>query len=95
VNKHNPNAFLSTGLDDILTQTYRNPNVKNLVVMGWHGNICVPATIGLPANTVSCHTKGNGAIQNNFTVLTSQAVLNGFAGWSKAEDSRIKFYSEL
>ncbi len=77
INKQNPNAFVDTGLAGILEQD----RIKNLVVMGYHANVCVRATIGINTPTKRYYRKGPGAIQHNLTVLTGHAVLNGHADW--------------
>jgi len=95
INKHNPNAFIDTDLANILMQEYRNPTAKNLVVMGWHAKVCVAATIGIDISTRERYSKGPGAIQHNFTVLTCQQVLNGYADWRRSADPRIRFFRKL
>ncbi|MCK5817662.1 MAG: isochorismatase family protein [Psychromonas sp.] len=96
INKHTCNAFIGTGLFEILSKQYQDCGVKNLVIMGWDANVCVPGTIGLEVqynNTTI--VLGPGADQHGMSVLTCQAVLNGdTALWGDLYDG-IKFYSHL
>jgi len=101
INKHDVNAFFKTDLASLLAQPYRGRPVKNLVVMGWHSNVCVPATIG-PQAIITPKVSfapgwniGPGAVDLNYTVLTCQQVLSGDdVEWS--EDSpKIQFFSDF
>ncbi len=101
INKHSYNAFHGTNLERLLNSQYNGAGVNNLVVMGGHSNVCVPATIGPQAIVSSLvylgrpSAIGAGAVDLNFTVLTSQKVLNGDAvEWSKASP-QIKFYKQF
>ncbi len=97
INKHTDNAFLKTGLLGLLAQANQGCGVKNLVVVGYHANICIPATIG--PNFISsegCET-GLGAIDHKFNVLSCKQVLDGVkTDWSWVnKSSKIKFYNHL
>lgn len=95
INKRTPNAFFETGLADRLEVEYNDPGNKNLVVMGYHANVCVKATVGLAVETKKRYPQGPGAIQQNFTVMTSFDVLNGNADWYSDHSKQILFYNRI
>ncbi|MCK5817667.1 MAG: isochorismatase family protein [Psychromonas sp.] len=76
INKRTYNAF--SGKTDLANILRKEHSVKNLVVMGWHSNLCIPATIGPEIRLLGeDFGYGPGAVDNNFTVMTSQRILNG------------------
>ncbi len=100
INKHTSNAFLETPLLCWLDGQHQTRGVENLVIMGWHSHICIPATIGPSYISLLNRNCGLGAIDYQFNVLTCQKVLNGDqllgkpVSWTKSSDS-LKFYSSL
>jgi len=99
INKHHFNAFVGTNLAMLLAQENRCNGVKNLVVMGYDSEVCVPETIGIRNKHTSRNKyneyKGPGAIGLGFSVLTCQSVLTGGpATWARSSQS-IKFYDHI
>ena len=95
INKHTSNAFVDTNLRILLAQTNQCEGVENLVVLGWHSNMCVPATIGINDRLEGNDSTVYGATNYNLGVLTCQQVLSGSdVFWADSSDF-IKFYSYL
>jgi len=95
INKHTENAFLGTGLLELLRGLHQGRGVENLVVVGYHSKFCIPATIGPNFISWDGNQTGLGAVDHNFNVLTCDEVLDGVeTDWSWIEkSSKIQFYS--
>jgi nicotinamidase-related amidase len=75
------NAFAST--DGQLKKFLDKKNIRHIVVMGYHVNSCVMATIGSDTWLVG----GEGAIQLGYTVFTCEEVLRGGGGATSMDES--------
>src|ERR1700722_549408 len=73
--KPNANAFKSDSQE--LLMFLRSKKVATLIVVGYHINACVRATIGASAFNLSDARGEEGAVQNGFKVLTCRQVLRG------------------
>ena len=86
ITKHTPNSFTNTRLEQRLDSKY----IDTLLVMGFHANACVYATIGkkeLPKGM------DDGATHKDFKVLTGQFVLHGDDAYWKHNEG-VNFYQQ-
>jgi nicotinamidase-related amidase len=90
-----PNAFRETTLHDDLKKL----GIERLVIMGWHANACVEATVGkqwYPTGTYE-----DGATHHGYKVMTCNQVLHGGpATWADADPANghyknLEFYANL
>ena len=94
-NKHGQNAFNDTSLLQWLRSISPARGAKNIVVMGFHANKCIPVTIGPATISRQGFFSGFAAVDYKFTVLTCQKVLNGPPVTWANKSNLIKFYSHL
>ncbi|MES9897645.1 MAG: isochorismatase family protein [Sedimenticola sp.] len=91
--KPHPNAFRETTLHYDLQRL----GITHLVVMGWHANACVGATVGFPWWLTG--TEEDGGTHLGYTVMTCNQVLHGGpANWSNATPqhyANLEFYSQF
>ncbi len=91
INKRASNAFHDTPLNDWIKWQASMRDVHNLVVIGWHSNKCIPATLDPLENELN----GLGALSYGFNVLTCQKVLNGPPAWWAKYSEQLAFFSHL